>query len=65
MYNPMTWIESKDTGFRHLVTDYGNDDNCGHYNKSCIWIGTISLRFTELLDDYTYLDGTPCGIEEE
>ena len=65
MYNPLIWIKSKDTGFRYLVTDYGNDDNCGHCNKSCIWIGTISLGFTELFDDYTYLDGTPCGIEEE
>lgn len=65
MYNPMIWIKSKDTGFRYLVTDYGNDDNCGHCNKSCIWIGTISLGFTELLEDYTYLDGTPCGIMED
>ena len=65
MYNPLIWIKSKDTGFRYLVTDYGDDNNCGHYNKSCIWIGTISLGFTELFDDYTYLDGTPCGIMEK
>lgn len=65
MYNPLIWIKSKNTGFRHLVTDYGDDDNCGYCNKSGIWIGPISLGFTELFDDYTYLDGTPCGIEEE
>lgn len=65
MYNPMIWIKSKDTGFRHLVTDYGDNDNCGHCNKICIWIGTPSIMFKELFDKYTYLDGTPCGIKEE
>lgn len=65
MYNPMIWVKSKTTGFRHLVTDYGDDDNCDYCNRSCIWIGSFSLVFKELLDDYTYLDGTPCGIEEE
>lgn len=61
MYNPMIWIKSKDTGFRHLVTDYGDNDNC---NKICIWIGTPSINFKELYENYTYLDGTPCGIKE-
>lgn len=65
MYNPMIWIKSKDTGFRHLVTDYGDNDNCGHCNKICIWIGTPSINFKELYENYTYLDGTPCGIKEE
>lgn len=59
MYNPMIWIKSKTTGFRHLVTDY--DDPC---NKSCIRIGPFSLELKELFDKYTYLDGTPCGIME-
>ena len=61
MYNPLIWIKSKATGFRHLVTDYCDDDNC---NKSCIWIGSLALAFKELFDKYTYLDGTPCGIKE-
>lgn len=70
MYNPMIWIKSKATGFRHLVTDYcDNDncdnDNCSHCNKSCIWIGTLPINFKELYENYTYLDGTPCGIKEE
>ena len=63
MYNPMIWVKSKTTGFRHLVTDYGCGDD-GPCNKSCIWIGSFSLVFKELFDKYTYLDGTPCGIEE-
>ena len=65
MYNPMIWIKSKATGFRHLVTDYGDDDNCSHCNKSCIWIGTLPIKFKELYENYTYLDDTPCGIKEE
>lgn len=63
--NPMIWIKSKTTGFRHLVTDYGDNDNCGHCNKSCIWIGTLPINFKELYENYTYLDGTPCGINDE
>ena len=63
MYNPMIWIKSKTTGFRHLVTDY--EDNCDHCNKSRIWIGSFSLGLKELFDEYTYLDGSPCGIMEE
>lgn len=65
MYNPLIWIKSKATGFRHLVTDYGDNDNCGHCNKSCIWIGTLPIKFKELYERYTYLDGTPCGIKED
>ena len=64
MYNPLIWVKSKTTGFRHSVTDYGCGDG-GPCNKSCIWIGSFSLEFRKLLDEYTYLDGTPCGIEEE
>lgn len=63
MYNPMIWIKSKTTGFRHLVTDYGCGDG-GPCNKGCIWIDSFSLVFKELFDKYTYLDGTPCGIME-
>lgn len=65
MYVPLIWIKSKATGFRHLVTDYGDDDNCGHCNRSCIWIGSISIGFKELLDDFTYLDGMPCGVKND
>ena len=65
MHNPMIWIKSKATGFRHLVTDYGDNDNCGHCNKSCIWVGTLPIMFKELYENYTYLDGTPCGIKED
>ena len=65
MYNPMIWIKSKATGFRHLITDYGDDDNCGHCNKICIWIGTLPIKLKELYENYTYLDDTPCGIKEE
>lgn len=64
MYTPMIWLKSKATGFRHLVTDY-SDNDCGHCNKTCIWIGTLPIKFKKLHEDYTYLDGTPCGIEED
>ena len=68
MYNPMIWIKSKVTGFRHLVTDYGDDEKCNDFNdcnKSCIWVGSLPIMFKELYEKYTYLDSTPCGIKEE
>lgn len=65
MYNPMIWIKSKATEFRHLITDYDDNDNCGHCNRSCIWIGSISIGFKELHENYTYIDGSPCGIKKE
>lgn len=49
---PLIWVKSKKTDFRYLLSDFGT--------------ATVdAVGFSDLLDDYTYLDGSPCGIKEE
>ncbi|WP_298739814.1 hypothetical protein [uncultured Treponema sp.] len=56
---PIIWIKRIITGVKYLVVRIGADevtivyDNVGH-----------TLDISELEDEYTYLDGSPCGIEE-
>lgn len=49
---PLIWVKSKDSDFRYLLSDFGT-------------VAVDAINFIELLDDYTYLDGSPCGIKEE
>lgn len=51
---PLIWVRFKDANAPYLV--------CG-YLRSCVAIGVARPSFSELLDDYTYLDGSPCGKE--
>lgn len=53
---PFLWIKSKSTGRKHLITDCEND---------CVWIGSVSIKFKDLYEHYTWLDGSPCGIKED
>lgn len=53
---PLIWIKHKEwPSSKYLITGF---------NKSTIIVTYIEKEFTTLFDDYTYLDGTPCGIEE-
>lgn len=51
---PLIWVLFKEINAPYLV--------CG-YLRSCVAIGVARPSFSELLDDYTYLDGSPCGKE--
>jgi hypothetical protein len=51
----LIWVRFKDANAPYLV--------CG-YLSSCVAIGVARPSFSELLDDYTYLDGSSCGKEE-
>lgn len=51
---PLIWVRFKDANAPYLV--------CG-YLSSSVAIGVARPSFSELLDDYTYLDGSPCGKE--
>lgn len=53
---PILWIKSKSPGRKHLITDCEND---------CVWIGSISIKFKDLYEHYTWLDDSPCGIKED
>ncbi len=52
---PILWIKSKNTGRKHLITDFEND---------CVWIGSVSIKFKDLYEHYTWLDDSPCGIKD-
>lgn len=57
MYNPLIWVKSKRTGNQRLITVLNSDNNC-------VRLSSISVELRELFEDYVYLDGSPCGIEE-
>lgn len=49
------WIKSKYSGVKYLITGICTG----------VIINNERINTTDLLDSYTYLDGSPCGIEEE
>lgn len=55
MYCPLIWLKDKDNGQIYLVRSFWND-------KVFLGISDFSLDF--IFEQYTYLDGLPCGIEE-
>lgn len=60
MYFPAIWLESQITCNKYLVTRISNNNTVTlNYEESPF---TISLK--TLLNEYTYLNGSPCGIEE-
>jgi len=52
MFLPMIYIKSKDNGCRFLLNTFGA-------------ISVDGILFCDLLDRYTFLDGSPCGIKED
>jgi hypothetical protein len=52
---PMIWIMDKSTIIKSLITDF---------LKYKINISNVGITLSELFDGYTYLDGSPCGVEE-
>lgn len=59
LFLPSVWVKRKDGGdFAKLITEFG---------YSCVWLSCsdIGTPMEKLFDDFTYLDGSPCGIKEE
>ncbi|GEM_PF-5126554 len=52
---PLVWVMSKATCLRTLVTGY---------DLYSVVFGGTKIGFRDLFDNYTYLDGSPCGKEE-
>ena len=52
---PMIWVMFKDRNYKHLIRGFCNCSVC---------INVTWYSFDELLEQCTYLDGTPCGIKE-
>lgn len=55
MYNPLIWIKNKVIKGKYLIVNY--------YENEIVILGEVhSLK--ALFNGFTYLDGSPCGIEE-
>lgn len=54
---PLIWVKSKNTGYRYLITTF---------YESAVMISTdspVCCSLWQLSDFYTYLDGSPVGME--
>ena len=52
------WIVSKDTGNEYIIDSFAGDKDIGEFFVT-------GIASEDLLDEFTFLDGTPCGVEEE
>lgn len=53
---PSIWVKQKGYDNEELVTDL-----CG----TTVKLGIILIRLDNFFEDYTFLDGSPCGVLEE
>lgn len=53
---PTMWIKHKDSGCKYLITGCADDHILAY---------PYTIKFEVLLENFTYLDGSPCGIEED
>lgn len=59
LFLPSVWVKRKDgSDFAKLITEFG---------YSCVWlsINLAGITMSKLFQDYTYLDGSPCGMKED
>ena len=59
---PDIWVKNKEYGTDNLITAFdGNNESIG---GSCVFIQDIWIDMKELFDNFTFCDGSPCGVEE-
>lgn len=56
---PLIWIKIKDTDKKYLVVRFASTLTICHNDE------VYTPTFEYLVKGYTYLDGSPCGIEED
>lgn len=54
------WLKRKDINRMQLVISIDYDDNDKPIRVCSVW-----ESFNKLLENYTFADGTPCGVEED
>ena len=52
MFNPTIWVKDKKSNSKYLISAFGETN---------VLIGGKYLSSEMLFEDFTYLDGTPCG----
>ena len=62
LYKPCIWVKSIEYGTDNLITAFDGDNES--IGGSCVFVQDIWLDMQELFDNFTFLDGSPCGILE-
>ena len=58
----LIWVKHKEYGTDNLITAYDNDNES--IGGSCVFIQDIWVDMKELFDNFTFCDGSVCGVEE-
>ena len=64
LYKACIWVKHKEYGTEFLITAFDNRKDLGTAILPCVCIQEMWVDFDELLEGYTFLDGSPCGVEE-
>ena len=51
---PSIWVVNKDSGIREMIIGYG---------ENIVLFPRANLTMQELLNEYTFINGYPCGVE--
>ena len=62
LFRPGIWVKSKSYGTDNLITAF--DGDAESIGGSCVFVQDVWLDMQELFDNFTFLDGSPCGKEE-
>lgn len=52
---PSIWVVNKDSGIREMIIGYG---------ENIVLLPRANFTMQDLLNEYTFIDGSPCGILE-
>lgn len=51
---PSIWVVNKDSGIREMIIGYG---------ENIVLLPRANLTMQDLLNEYTFINGSPCGVE--
>ena len=60
--NGLVWVKHERYGTENLIIAFDNDNES--IGGSCVFIQDMWVDMQELFDNFTFLDGSPCGILE-
>lgn len=61
----LIWIKTKNSKLKLKKAIFQFAENAVYVASELGYVGILTLSMQQLLEEYTYLDGTPCGVEEE
>ena len=61
-HQPFGWIIGKSNHIRRIIESTGSMFTC---NGNNVLIGSAWKSFEYMFEQYTFVDGTPCGVKEE